>query len=110
MLLSAFQAQMSERAGRTPAPRRQAGSRKARKWAGVRQKWKLLGVFQIDQQHEFYALTSMMKEGLAAAPQHGRRRDAPVSSSSGRRRPRRSRAWVICWCCWAAARQPKEAR
>uniref|UniRef100_A0A3Q3K0R2 PIPK domain-containing protein n=1 Tax=Monopterus albus TaxID=43700 RepID=A0A3Q3K0R2_MONAL len=35
----------------------------------LRQQWKLLGLFQIDQQHEFYSLTCMMKEGLAAAIQ-----------------------------------------
>ncbi|XP_030292670.1 phosphatidylinositol 4-phosphate 5-kinase-like protein 1 [Sparus aurata] len=42
---------------------------KRRRWGGLRQQWKLLGLFEIDQQHEFYSLTCMMKEGLAAATQ-----------------------------------------
>uniref|UniRef100_A0A3B4YLR0 Phosphatidylinositol-4-phosphate 5-kinase like 1 n=1 Tax=Seriola lalandi dorsalis TaxID=1841481 RepID=A0A3B4YLR0_SERLL len=42
---------------------------KRRRWGGLRQQWKLLGLFEIDQQHEFYGLTCMMKEGLAAAVQ-----------------------------------------
>lgn len=29
-----------------------------------------MGLFEIDQQHEFYALTCMMKEGLAAVAQN----------------------------------------
>ncbi|KAK1787895.1 hypothetical protein P4O66_016378, partial [Electrophorus voltai] len=41
-----------------------------RVWRGLRQQWKLLGVFEIDQKHEFYALTYMMKEGLSAAVQN----------------------------------------
>uniref|UniRef100_A0A8C6TLI8 Phosphatidylinositol-4-phosphate 5-kinase-like 1 n=1 Tax=Neogobius melanostomus TaxID=47308 RepID=A0A8C6TLI8_9GOBI len=43
---------------------------KRRRWGGLRQQWKLLGLFQIDEQHEFYRLTCMMKEGLATAIQH----------------------------------------
>ncbi|XP_046695545.1 phosphatidylinositol 4-phosphate 5-kinase-like protein 1 isoform X4 [Silurus meridionalis] len=43
---------------------------KMKSWGGLRQRWKLLGVFEIDQQHEFYPLTCMMKEGLAAAVQN----------------------------------------
>ncbi|XP_067340264.1 phosphatidylinositol 4-phosphate 5-kinase-like protein 1 isoform X1 [Channa argus] len=43
---------------------------KRRQWGGLRQQWKLLGLFQIDQQHEFYSLTCMMKEGLATAIQN----------------------------------------
>lgn len=43
---------------------------KRRRWGGLRQQWKLLGLFQIDEQHEFYHLTCMMKEGLATAIQH----------------------------------------
>ncbi|XP_078282136.1 phosphatidylinositol 4-phosphate 5-kinase-like protein 1 isoform X2 [Rhinoraja longicauda] len=35
----------------------------------VRQKWKLLGLFEIDQDHEFYSFTCMLKEGLTAAVQ-----------------------------------------
>ncbi|XP_008284390.1 phosphatidylinositol 4-phosphate 5-kinase-like protein 1 [Stegastes partitus] len=42
---------------------------KRRRWGGLRQQWKLLGLFEIDQEHEFYNLTCMMKEGLAAAIQ-----------------------------------------
>lgn len=46
-----------------------SGTVKRRRWGGLRQQWKLLGLFEIDQQHEFYGLTCMMKEGLAAAIQ-----------------------------------------
>uniref|UniRef100_A0A1A8QPS5 Phosphatidylinositol-4-phosphate 5-kinase-like 1 n=1 Tax=Nothobranchius rachovii TaxID=451742 RepID=A0A1A8QPS5_9TELE len=42
---------------------------KRRRWGGLRQQWKLLGLFEIDQNHEFYSLTCMMKEGLFAAVQ-----------------------------------------
>uniref|UniRef100_A0A8C8VPM0 Phosphatidylinositol-4-phosphate 5-kinase like 1 n=1 Tax=Pelusios castaneus TaxID=367368 RepID=A0A8C8VPM0_9SAUR len=35
----------------------------------LRQKWKLLGLFEIDSEHEFYGLTCMLKVGLAAAIQ-----------------------------------------
>lgn len=49
--------------------RRPSTARKRRRWGGLRQQWKLLGLFEIDQQHEFYALTCMMKEGLAAVSQ-----------------------------------------
>ncbi|XP_066518400.1 phosphatidylinositol 4-phosphate 5-kinase-like protein 1 [Hoplias malabaricus] len=42
---------------------------KRRVWGGLRQ-LKLLGMFEIDQQHEFYSLTCMMKEGLSAAVQN----------------------------------------
>ncbi|XP_007898462.1 phosphatidylinositol 4-phosphate 5-kinase-like protein 1 isoform X1 [Callorhinchus milii] len=35
----------------------------------LRQKWKLLGLFEIDSDHEFYYFTCVMKEGLAAAVQ-----------------------------------------
>ncbi|XP_041916012.1 phosphatidylinositol 4-phosphate 5-kinase-like protein 1 isoform X1 [Alosa sapidissima] len=43
---------------------------KRRRWGGLRQQWKLLGLFEIDQQHDFYGLTCMMKEGLSAAIQN----------------------------------------
>ncbi|XP_074547030.1 phosphatidylinositol 4-phosphate 5-kinase-like protein 1 [Halichoeres trimaculatus] len=45
------------------------GTVKRRRWGGLRQQWKLLGLFEIDPQHEFYGLTCMMKEGLSAATQ-----------------------------------------
>uniref|UniRef100_A0A3B3URN7 Phosphatidylinositol-4-phosphate 5-kinase like 1 n=1 Tax=Poecilia latipinna TaxID=48699 RepID=A0A3B3URN7_9TELE len=57
----------------TPAEGPAAGSGprsatvKRRRWGGLRQQWKLLGLFEIDQQHDFYGLTCRMKEGLAAA-------------------------------------------
>uniref|UniRef100_A0A4W4DZP8 PIPK domain-containing protein n=1 Tax=Electrophorus electricus TaxID=8005 RepID=A0A4W4DZP8_ELEEL len=51
-----------------------------RVWRGLRQQWKLLGVFEIDQKHEFYALTYMMKEGLSAAVQNTIDNPIPVSS------------------------------
>ncbi|XP_036385818.1 phosphatidylinositol 4-phosphate 5-kinase-like protein 1 [Megalops cyprinoides] len=45
-------------------------SHRLRLWGGLRQQWKLLGLFEIDQQHQFYSLTCMMKEGLTAAVQN----------------------------------------
>uniref|UniRef100_A0A8C0IJV4 Phosphatidylinositol-4-phosphate 5-kinase like 1 n=1 Tax=Chelonoidis abingdonii TaxID=106734 RepID=A0A8C0IJV4_CHEAB len=35
----------------------------------LRQKWKLLGLFEINEEHEFYDLTCMLKVGLRAAIQ-----------------------------------------
>ncbi|XP_048874790.1 phosphatidylinositol 4-phosphate 5-kinase-like protein 1 isoform X1 [Brienomyrus brachyistius] len=43
---------------------------KRRLWGGLRQQWRLLGLFEIGPQHEFYDLTCMMKEGLQAAVQN----------------------------------------
>uniref|UniRef100_A0AAV2IZ72 PIPK domain-containing protein n=1 Tax=Knipowitschia caucasica TaxID=637954 RepID=A0AAV2IZ72_KNICA len=51
------------------APARQQKTGKRRRWGGLRQQWQLLGLFQIDEQHEFYQLTCMMKQGLATAIQ-----------------------------------------
>ncbi|KAK1884190.1 Phosphatidylinositol 4-phosphate 5-kinase-like protein 1 [Dissostichus eleginoides] len=51
------------------AHRQRSGTVKRKRWGGLRQQWKLLGLFEIDEQHEFYSLTCMMKEGLAAASQ-----------------------------------------
>ncbi|XP_058472720.1 phosphatidylinositol 4-phosphate 5-kinase-like protein 1 [Solea solea] len=54
--------------GTMPGLRRRSGAMKRRRrWGVLRQQWKLLGLFEIDQQHEFFSLTCMMKEGLAAA-------------------------------------------
>lgn len=36
----------------------------------VREQWKLLGLFEIDKDHEFYDLTCMLKKGLFDAVQH----------------------------------------
>ena len=47
-----------------------SGTVKRKRWGGLRQQWKLLGLFEIDEEHEFYSLTCMMKEGLAAAIQN----------------------------------------
>ncbi|KAK3509020.1 hypothetical protein QTP70_018524, partial [Hemibagrus guttatus] len=60
--------QQMEMAGPSSSSNPRMMKRKA--WGGLRQRWKLLGVFEIDQQHEFYLLTCMMKEGLAAAVQN----------------------------------------
>lgn len=54
----------------TSGQRQCSSTGKRRRWGGLRQQWKLLGLFEIDQQHEFYTLTCMMKEGLAAATQN----------------------------------------
>ncbi|KAJ8379563.1 hypothetical protein SKAU_G00003410 [Synaphobranchus kaupii] len=60
---------MSQTETEMPANRR-SRTMKRRLWGGLRQQWKLLGLFEIDQQHEFYSLTQMMKEGLSAAVQN----------------------------------------
>ncbi|XP_051951714.1 phosphatidylinositol 4-phosphate 5-kinase-like protein 1 [Xyrauchen texanus] len=49
---------------------RHSRAMKRRRWGGLRQQWKMLGLFEIDQQHEFYSLTCMMKEGLCATMQN----------------------------------------
>uniref|UniRef100_A0A8C7W0R5 Phosphatidylinositol-4-phosphate 5-kinase-like 1 n=1 Tax=Oncorhynchus mykiss TaxID=8022 RepID=A0A8C7W0R5_ONCMY len=56
------------------------GTVKRKMWGGLRQQWKLLGLFEIDQQHDFYSLTSMMKEGLSAAVQNTIDNPPPVST------------------------------
>ncbi|XP_028274154.1 phosphatidylinositol 4-phosphate 5-kinase-like protein 1 [Parambassis ranga] len=63
---------ITQAAGGPGMPGRHQRSRtvKRKRWGGLRQQWKLLGLFEIDQQHEFYAWTCMMKEGLAAAIQN----------------------------------------
>ncbi|KAL2092019.1 hypothetical protein ACEWY4_011817 [Coilia grayii] len=40
-----------------------------RLWARLTRRWRLLGLFEIDEDHEFYSLTVMMKEALSAALQ-----------------------------------------
>lgn len=62
-----------------PSVSRHSRSVKRRRWGGLRQQWKLLGLFEIDQQHEFYSLTCMMKEGLFAAVQNTIDNPLPVS-------------------------------
>ncbi|KAK5931809.1 hypothetical protein CgunFtcFv8_003574 [Champsocephalus gunnari] len=44
-------------------------SRAARRgrWWRLRQRWRMVGVFEINPEHEFYQLTSMMKEGMRSA-------------------------------------------
>ncbi|CAM4542156.1 unnamed protein product [Leuciscus chuanchicus] len=53
-----------------PSVSRHSRTMKRKRWGGLRQQWKLLGLFEIDPQHEFYSLTCMMKEGLFAAVQN----------------------------------------
>ncbi|XP_077411395.1 phosphatidylinositol 4-phosphate 5-kinase-like protein 1 [Vanacampus margaritifer] len=57
---------------RSVAPRgfrKPSGTLKRRRWGGLRRQCELLGLFEIDQQHEFYSLTCMMKEGLFSSIQ-----------------------------------------
>ncbi|KAK6480987.1 phosphatidylinositol 4-phosphate 5-kinase-like protein 1 isoform X1 [Huso huso] len=49
--------------------RRSRTMRRKLMW-NARQQWKLLGLFEIGNQHEFYEFTCMLKEGLAAAVQN----------------------------------------
>lgn len=83
---SLFQMEMSAAAGglETSGHRQCSGTGKRRRWGGLRQQWKLLGLFEIDQQHEFYTLTCMMKEGLAAATQNTIDNEPTVSTGQQR--------------------------
>ncbi|KAM8886618.1 phosphatidylinositol 4-phosphate 5-kinase-like protein 1 isoform 2-T2 [Spinachia spinachia] len=40
-----------------------------RRWWRLRQQWRMVGVFEVNQEHEFYHLTCMIKEGMHAAIQ-----------------------------------------
>ncbi|XP_070760347.1 phosphatidylinositol 4-phosphate 5-kinase-like protein 1 [Enoplosus armatus] len=53
------------------SPRKASTSRTARRrrWWHLRQRWRMLGVFEINPEHEFYHLTSMIKEGMHASIQ-----------------------------------------
>ncbi|XP_061657679.1 phosphatidylinositol 4-phosphate 5-kinase-like protein 1 isoform X2 [Syngnathoides biaculeatus] len=46
-----------------------SGTLRRKRWGGLRRRWELLGLFEIDQHHEFYSLTCMMKEGLSTSIQ-----------------------------------------
>ncbi|XP_068461058.1 phosphatidylinositol 4-phosphate 5-kinase-like protein 1 [Clinocottus analis] len=62
--LKEWRPQMAERkaAGTTRAARR-------RRWWHLRQRWRMVGVFEVNQEHEFYHLTSMIREGMHASIQ-----------------------------------------
>ncbi|KAK5870455.1 hypothetical protein PBY51_003399 [Eleginops maclovinus] len=52
--------------------RKAAGPSRAarrRRWWRLRQRWKMVGLFEINPEHEFYQLTSMIKEGMHASIQ-----------------------------------------
>uniref|UniRef100_A0A3B5AEU0 Phosphatidylinositol 4-phosphate 5-kinase-like protein 1 n=1 Tax=Stegastes partitus TaxID=144197 RepID=A0A3B5AEU0_9TELE len=54
------------------AQKKAAGASRAarrRRWWNLRQRWRMLGVFEINPEHEFYQLTSMIKEGMHASLQ-----------------------------------------
>ncbi|KAM3867771.1 phosphatidylinositol 4-phosphate 5-kinase-like protein 1 [Diretmus argenteus] len=56
------------------APRKSAGTSGAtrrRRWWHLRQRWRMLGVFEIHAEHQFYHLTSVIKDGIHAAIQTG---------------------------------------
>ncbi|KAM3611902.1 uncharacterized protein V6R79_025590 [Siganus canaliculatus] len=40
-----------------------------RRWWHLRQRWRMLGVFEINPEHEFYSLTAMIKEGMHSSIQ-----------------------------------------
>ncbi|CAB1332456.1 unnamed protein product [Coregonus sp. 'balchen'] len=69
-----------EMSGGPAGETQRTGTVKRKMWGGLRQQWKLLGLFEIDQQHKFYSLTSMMKEGLSAAVQNTIDNPPPVST------------------------------
>jgi len=68
-----------------PQPLATLSRRRRRRWGGLRQQWKLLGVFEIDPQHEFHGLTCMIKEGLSAAVQKTMDTPLPTVSTVARR-------------------------
>ncbi|XP_033474510.1 phosphatidylinositol 4-phosphate 5-kinase-like protein 1 [Epinephelus lanceolatus] len=52
--------------------RKGAGTSRAarrRRWWHLRQRWRMIGVFEINEEHEFFYLTSMIKEGMHASIQ-----------------------------------------
>ncbi|XP_029134574.2 phosphatidylinositol 4-phosphate 5-kinase-like protein 1 [Labrus bergylta] len=54
------------------AKRKAAGAStqtRRRRWWHLRQRWRMLGVFEINPEHEFYHLTAKIKEGMQAAIQ-----------------------------------------
>ncbi|XP_051278306.1 phosphatidylinositol 4-phosphate 5-kinase-like protein 1 [Dicentrarchus labrax] len=54
------------------ARRKATGTSRAtrrRHWWHLRQRWRMLGVFEINAEHEFYHLTAMIKEGMHASIQ-----------------------------------------
>ncbi|CAB1428620.1 unnamed protein product [Pleuronectes platessa] len=54
-------------------PRKKAvgtsGATRQRVWWRLRQQWRMLGVFEINPEHEFYYLTCVIKEGMQAVIQ-----------------------------------------
>ncbi|XP_041793421.1 phosphatidylinositol 4-phosphate 5-kinase-like protein 1 isoform X2 [Chelmon rostratus] len=46
-----------------------SGAATRRRWWHLRQRWRMLGVFEINPEHEFYHLTAMIKEGIHASIQ-----------------------------------------
>ncbi|XP_074527073.1 phosphatidylinositol 4-phosphate 5-kinase-like protein 1 [Halichoeres trimaculatus] len=50
-----------------------------RRWWHLRQRWRMLGVFEINEQHEFYHLTAMIKAGMRASIQSNM--DTPVQNT-----------------------------
>ncbi|XP_023263506.1 phosphatidylinositol 4-phosphate 5-kinase-like protein 1 [Seriola lalandi dorsalis] len=46
-----------------------SGAARRRYWWQLRRRWRMLGVFEINPEHEFYHLTSMMKDGMRALTQ-----------------------------------------
>ncbi|XP_028269056.1 phosphatidylinositol 4-phosphate 5-kinase-like protein 1 [Parambassis ranga] len=48
---------------------RTSGATSQRTWLHLRQQWGMMGMFEITPEHEFYHLTSMMKDGIHASIQ-----------------------------------------
>ncbi|XP_041098623.1 phosphatidylinositol 4-phosphate 5-kinase-like protein 1 isoform X2 [Polyodon spathula] len=60
----------SEMDAQEPWPSRRTRTSRRKLILNARQQWKLLGLFEIGEEHEFYRFTCMLKEGLAAAVQN----------------------------------------
>ncbi|KAE8583189.1 hypothetical protein XENTR_v10020457 [Xenopus tropicalis] len=54
-------------------------TRHRRLFWNLRQRWKLLGLFEIDQEHEFYPLTCDLKQGLKQAIQESIHSDTTIA-------------------------------
>ncbi|XP_055024026.2 phosphatidylinositol 4-phosphate 5-kinase-like protein 1 isoform X1 [Misgurnus anguillicaudatus] len=60
---------------------RRTSSTRRRKWSGLITRWTLLGLFEIDEGHEFYDLTCMMKSGISTALQNNINEPTPTQLS-----------------------------
>ncbi|XP_036951661.1 phosphatidylinositol 4-phosphate 5-kinase-like protein 1 [Acanthopagrus latus] len=58
---------------------RPSGATRQGRWWHLRQRWRMLGVFEINPEHEFYHLTAMIKEGMNTSIQTSM--DTPIQET-----------------------------